>query len=120
MLKCTPEAVGLADKWVEQMALTGPTNMRAGLQDVVSYRMADCVYLVSDGRADNPLSVLEFIADQVRVSCSCYGKSTVPRIQRDSGRTAALLPTVERSQSHHTMQDTDQLLMARCRVRVAR
>jgi hypothetical protein len=58
-------AVGMADKWVEQMALTGPTNMRAGLHDVVNYHMADCVYLVSDGRADNPLSVLEFIADQV-------------------------------------------------------
>jgi len=91
MLKCTPEAVGLADKWIEQMALTGPTNMRAGLQDVVSYRMADCVYLVSDGRADNPLSVLEFIADQVRVSWSCWGWLTVPLFQRGSARTAKVL-----------------------------
>jgi len=65
MLKCTPEAVQLAENWVEEVPLTGPTNMRSGLEDVSNYLMADCVYLVSDGRADSPIAVLEFLADQV-------------------------------------------------------
>jgi hypothetical protein len=65
MLKCTPEAVDLADHWVAQIPLTGPTNMRAGLEDVTNYLMADCIYLVSDGRADSPIGVLEYLADQV-------------------------------------------------------
>lgn len=52
-----------------QVPLTGPTNMRSGLEDVSNYLMADCVYLVSDGRADSPIAVRDGVCNIEQRDC---------------------------------------------------
>ncbi|KAK3249015.1 hypothetical protein CYMTET_41543 [Cymbomonas tetramitiformis] len=65
LVRCSPEAIELAHAWTEQAPCVGPTNMESAFEAAVKYTKADCVYLVTDGRADRVSAVQQLVESLV-------------------------------------------------------
>ena len=58
LVPTSPQNLLAAGQWVESLAAEGSTNTLAALEAAMSVREAEAVYMLTDGRPDQPLDQL--------------------------------------------------------------
>lgn len=63
----TPDALESALSWVTRWRPAGTSNLWKALNLATSRTFADCIYLFSEGKADKPVLILEFLRQQAQM-----------------------------------------------------
>ncbi|MCO5547829.1 hypothetical protein L7F22_001281 [Adiantum nelumboides] len=63
----TPETLESALNWVTRWHPSGTSNLWKALTIATSRAFADCIYLFSEGKADKPVLILEFLKQQAQM-----------------------------------------------------
>ena len=58
LVPTSPQNLLAVGQWVESLAAEGSTNTQAALEAAMSVREAEAVYMLTDGRPDQPLDEL--------------------------------------------------------------